>query len=186
MCLKRWLMVLTCLLFGLPVHAEDWPARSITMVVPFAPGGVYDTIGRVYAAALADILATPVVVENVPGAGSMTCSARVARADPDGYQLLLGGESSNAQVQLLHNAPAYDAAKDFAPIALVAQQPLILTVRPGIPAANLGDFVAVRHIRSTHRRLDVSGLLLLRTAIASGLMNSLLTANDDVSKSRRV
>ena len=96
------------------------------MVVPFAPGGVYDTIGRVYAAALADILATPVVVENVPGAGSMTGSTRVARADPDGYQLLLGGESSNAQVQLLHNAPAYDAAKDFAPIALVAQHTILL------------------------------------------------------------
>jgi tripartite-type tricarboxylate transporter receptor subunit TctC len=152
MCLKRWLTVLTCLLFGLPVHAEDWPARSITMVVPFAPGGVYDTIGRVYAAALADILATPVVVENVPGAGSMTGSARVARADPDGYQLLLGGESSNAQVQLLHNAPAYDAAKDFAPIALVAQQPLILTVRPGIPAANLGDFVA--HVKANQAKMQ--------------------------------
>jgi tripartite-type tricarboxylate transporter receptor subunit TctC len=72
----------------------------------------------------------------------MTGAARVARADPDGYQLLLGGESPNAQVQLLHKEPAYDAAKDFASIALVAQQPLILTVRPGVPAGNLADFIA--------------------------------------------
>jgi tripartite-type tricarboxylate transporter receptor subunit TctC len=139
---KAWLAAAAFVLAGLPVHAEDWPARTITMVVPFAPGGVYDTMGRVYATALADILGVPVVVENVPGAGSMTGAARVARADPDGYQLLLGGESPNAQVQLLHKEPAYDAAKDFAPIALVAQQPLILTTRPGIPAGNLADFVA--------------------------------------------
>ena len=60
--------------------AQDYPTRPITLVVPFTPGGVYDTMGRVYASALADILGTPVVVENVPGAGSMTGAARVARA----------------------------------------------------------------------------------------------------------
>lgn len=125
-----------------PAHAQDWPARPVTMVVPFAPGGVYDTMGRVYAAALSDILGQQVVVENVPGAGSLTGAARVSRADPDGYQMLLGGESPNAQVQLMHQTPPYDAATDFAPVALVAQQPLILTTRPGIPAANLSDFVA--------------------------------------------
>jgi len=66
----------------------------------------------------------------------------VSRADPDGYQMLLGGESPNAQVQLMHQAPPYDAATDFAPVALVAQQPLILTTRPSIPAGSLSDFVA--------------------------------------------
>lgn len=125
-----------------PSHAADWPSRPITMVVPFAAGGVYDTLGRVYAAALSDKLGAQVIVENVPGAGSMTGAARVARADPDGYQILFGGESPNSQVQLLHKAPLYDAATDFAPVALVAQQPLILTVRPGIPGDKLSDFVA--------------------------------------------
>jgi len=125
-----------------PAHAQDWPTRPVTMVVPFAPGGVYDTMGRVYAAALSDILGQQVVVENVPGAGSLTGAARVSRADPDGYQMLLGGESPNAQVQLMHQAPPYDAATDFAPVALVAQQPLILTTRPSIPAGSLSDFVA--------------------------------------------
>ena len=124
-----------------PAHAQDWPTRPVTMVVPFAPGGVYDTMGRVYAAALSDILGQQVVVENVPGAGSLTGAARVSRADPDGYQMLLGGESPNAQVQLMHQAPPYDAATDFAPVALVAQQPLILTTRPSIPAGSLSDFV---------------------------------------------
>src|SRR5580692_1966094 len=142
MVLQRIMLAVAILMLGAQAYAEDWPLRPITLVVPFAPGGVYDTMGRVYASALSDVLGVPVVVENVPGAGSMTGAVRVARADPDGYQLLLGGESPNAQVQLLHKEPAYDAATDFAPIALVAQQPLILTVRPGVPAGNLADFIA--------------------------------------------
>ena len=137
----RWLLAFVALSLCAPAHAQVWPTRPVTLVVPFAPGGVYDTFGRVYAASLSELLHQQVIVENVPGAGGMTGAARVARADPDGYQLLLGGESPNAQVQLLHKEPAYDAAKDFAPIALVAQQPLILTARPGIPAGNLADFI---------------------------------------------
>jgi tripartite-type tricarboxylate transporter receptor subunit TctC len=122
--------------------AQDWPAHPMTMVVPFAPGGVYDTLGRVYAASLSGILGQQVIVENVPGAGGMTGATRIARADPDGYQFLFGGESPSAQVQLLHKQPPYDGARDFAPVALVAEQPLILTVRNGIPAGNLADFIA--------------------------------------------
>jgi len=139
----RFLFIMALSLVGVATaSADDWPTRPVTMVVPFAPGGVYDTLGRVYAAALSDSLGHQVIVENVPGAGSMTGAARVAKADPDGYQILFGGESPNAQVQLLHKAPPYDAATDFAPVALVAQQPLILAVRPGIPAGNLADFIA--------------------------------------------
>ena len=140
---KRFLIAAAVLLaVGVPAHAQDWPTRPVTMVVPFAPGGVYDTLGRVYAAALSGILGQQVIVENVPGAGGMTGAARIARADPDGYQFLFGGESPSAQVQLLHKEPPYDGARDFAPVALVAEQPLILTARNGIPAANLPDFIA--------------------------------------------
>ena len=125
-----------------PAAAQDWPSRPVTMVVPFAPGGVYDTLGRVFAAALSPRLGQQVVVENVPGAGGMTGATRVARAEPDGYQLLFGGESPNAQAQLMHKTPPYDGAHDFTPVALVAEQPLILTVRNGIPGGTLHDFVA--------------------------------------------
>ena len=132
---------LAALLCG-PADAQSWPTRPVTMVVPFAPGGVYDTLGRVYAAALSPTLGQQVVVENVPGAGGMTGATRVAHGDPDGYQLLFGGESPNAQVQLMHLKPPYDAARDFAPVALVSEQPLILTVRNGIPAGDLRAFIA--------------------------------------------
>jgi tripartite-type tricarboxylate transporter receptor subunit TctC len=141
-CRRQLAFIALFVSFCAPAHAQEWPTRPITMVVPFAPGGVYDTLGRVYAAALSDVLGQQIVVENVPGAGSMTGAARVSRADPDGYQLLFGGESPNAQVQLLHKEPPYDAAIDFAPVALVAQQPLILTTRSGIPAGTLPDFIA--------------------------------------------
>ncbi len=123
-------------------HAQEWPDRTMTLVVPFAPGGVYDTLGRVYAAALSEVLGHQMIVENVPGAGSMTGATRVARADPDGYQILFGGESPNGQAQLLHKTPPYDAATNFAPVTMVAEQPLLLAVRAGIPAGNLQDFTA--------------------------------------------
>jgi tripartite-type tricarboxylate transporter receptor subunit TctC len=143
MCATRFLVaVALVIVLGAQAGAQDWPTRPVTMVVPFAPGGVYDTLGRVYAAALSPRLRQQVVVENAPGAGGMTGATRVARADPDGYQFLFGGESPNTQVQLMHKAPPYDGARDFTPVALVAEQPLILTVRSGIPAATMHDFVA--------------------------------------------
>jgi len=138
----RSIAVALLLVSSTPAGAQDWPARPVTMVVPFAPGGVYDTLGRVYAAALSANLGQQVIVENVPGAGGMTGGARIAHADPDGYQFLFGGESPNTQVQLLHKNPSYDGASDFAPVALVAEQPLILTVRSGIPSGNLHEFIA--------------------------------------------
>src|SRR5580704_12671850 len=125
-----------------PARAQEWPTRPVTMVVPFAPGGVYDTFGRVYAARLSEILHQPVIVENVPGAGGMTGAARVARADPDGYTFLFGGESPNSQSPLVNKEALYDPASDFAPVALMAIQPLILVARGGIPAGNLPDFIA--------------------------------------------
>src|ERR1700761_5387590 len=140
--IRLFLAAALAIVLGEQAGAQDWPTRPVTMVVPCAPGGVYDTLGRVYAAALSPRLGQQVVVENAPGAGGMTGATRVARAEPDGYQFLFGGESPNTQVQLMHKAPPYDGARDFTPVALVAEQPLILTVRSGIPAATLHDFVA--------------------------------------------
>jgi tripartite-type tricarboxylate transporter receptor subunit TctC len=127
---------------SVPAQAQDWPTRPVMMIVPFAPGGVYDTFGRVYAASLSGLLHQQVVVENVPGAGGMTGAARVSRATPDGYEFLFGGESPNSQSPLLSKEPPYNAATDFAPVALMAIQPLILAARAGIPAANLAEFTA--------------------------------------------
>ena len=101
-------------------QAQDWPARPITMVIPFAAGGPTDVLGRVMAERMSQILGQQVVVENVGGAGGMVGAQRVARAQADGYSFVLGTVGTHAQNQTLYKKPLYDAATDFAPVALIA------------------------------------------------------------------
>ena len=114
----------------------------MTMVVPFAAGGGADIMGRIVAARLSEILGQQVIVENAGGAGGMTGSYRVAKAAPDGYQFVLGTNGTHAQNQSLYKSPLYNAATDFAPVALIAQQPIALLARPDFPADGLKGFVA--------------------------------------------
>jgi tripartite-type tricarboxylate transporter receptor subunit TctC len=123
-------------------HAQSWPSRPITMVVPFAAGGGADIMGRIVAAGLSEVLGQQVIVENAGGAGGMTGSYRVAKAAPDGYQLVLGTNGTHAQNQLLYKNPLYNAATDFAPVALIAEQPIGLLARQDLPADNLPAFIA--------------------------------------------
>ena len=102
-------------------HAQDWPRRAVTMIVPFAAGGPSDAQGRILALHLSDFLHQSVIVENVVGAGGMAGSARVAKAAPDGYQLLLGGSNTHVYNQTLYSKPLYNAVADFAPVAMVAR-----------------------------------------------------------------
>jgi tripartite-type tricarboxylate transporter receptor subunit TctC len=122
--------------------AQEWPTRPVTMVVPFAAGGPVDTIGRVLAARLTEILGQQVVIENIGGAGGMTGSARVAKASPDGYTFLLGGTAVLAQNQSFYKKPMYDAASDFAPVALVTDSARVLVTRRDFPANTFAEFIA--------------------------------------------
>jgi tripartite-type tricarboxylate transporter receptor subunit TctC len=124
------------------VRAATWPTRPVTMVVPFAAGGPTDVVGRIMAQALSDILKQQIVVENVGGAGGMVGAQRVALAQPDGYQVLLGTVGTQAYNQSLYKKPLYDAEKDFTPVILIADQPLVLVVRKDMPVANLKEFTA--------------------------------------------
>ena len=121
--------------------AQDWPTRPVTMVVPFAAGGQVDVLGRLVAAGLGEVLGQQVVIENVSGAGGMLGANRVAKAAPDGYQILLGSVSNLAQNQSLHKAPLYNAINDFTPVALIGEAPLVLATRKDFPAANLQEFI---------------------------------------------
>jgi tripartite-type tricarboxylate transporter receptor subunit TctC len=125
-----------------PAAAEDWPSRPVTLVVPYAAGGPVDTVGRIMAARLTEILGQQVVVENAPGAGGMTGSARVAKAAPDGYTMLLGGLAVLGQVPNLYKKPLYDPVADFAPVALFADQARILITRKDLPVKTLAEFMA--------------------------------------------
>jgi tripartite-type tricarboxylate transporter receptor subunit TctC len=125
-----------------PATAQDWPTRPVTMVVPFAAGGGGDLIGRILAPRLSELLGRTVIVENIGGAGGMNGAARVANAAPDGYQFVLGNIGTHAQNQTLYKNPLYNAATDFAPVALIAEVPTLLVARKDLPADNLPEFMA--------------------------------------------
>jgi tripartite-type tricarboxylate transporter receptor subunit TctC len=122
--------------------AQEWPSRPLTMVVPFAAGGGADLLGRILAPSLSELLGQPVTIENVGGGGGMTGALRVSRAASDGYQFVLGTTGTHAQNQSLYKNPLYHAATDFMPVALVAEQPILLITRKNFPADNLVDFIA--------------------------------------------
>ena len=123
-------------------QTSSWPDRPLTMVVPLAAGSGIDVLARVLAPRLSEILGQAVIVENVTGAGGTTGAVRVARAAPDGFQFLLGGTGTHAYTQALYQHPPYDALNDFAPVALIAEQPVVLIARKDLPADNLQDFIA--------------------------------------------
>jgi tripartite-type tricarboxylate transporter receptor subunit TctC len=155
---KTILAALLIAAFALPAAAqESWPARPLTMVVPFAAGGPVDLLGRILAQYLAETLGKPVVVENVPGAGGMPGSLRVARANRDGYTFLLGSIGTHAMNQSLYKHPLYDAAADFTPVALVAQVPLVLIARKDFPASNLREFIAYAKAQQSRLHFGSAG-----------------------------
>jgi tripartite-type tricarboxylate transporter receptor subunit TctC len=121
--------------------AQSWPARPIRLVVPFAPGGAFDAIGRPWAERMKPLLGT-VVVENIGGGGSSLGAAAVARASPDGYTILLGGTQTHVNETLLKARPLYDPVKDLVPIAGAAAYFLGIAVHPAVPAESLAEFVA--------------------------------------------
>jgi tripartite-type tricarboxylate transporter receptor subunit TctC len=143
---------------GAPAPAqESWPGRPLTMVVPFAAGGPVDLLGRIVGQYLGAQLGVPVVIENFPGAGGMPGSQRVARANPDGTTFLLGSIGTHALNQSLYKHPLYNAATDFAPVALIAQVPLVLITRTDFPARDLGQFIAYARQQQAHLQFGSAG-----------------------------
>jgi tripartite-type tricarboxylate transporter receptor subunit TctC len=123
-------------------EAQSWPTRPLTMVVPFAAGGIGDVLGRILAPRLSELLGRQVIIENIGGAGGMAGAARVAKTAPDGYTFVLGSAGTHAHNQTLYKTPLYNAATDFAPVALVVEQPVVLVVRKDLSPGNLSDFIA--------------------------------------------
>jgi tripartite-type tricarboxylate transporter receptor subunit TctC len=121
--------------------AETYPARPIRLVVPFPPGGAYDTLARPWVEKMKPLLGT-MVVENIGGGGSSLGAAAVARARPDGYTILLGGSLPTVNEALLKSRPLYDPFKDLDPIAGLAVVAFALAVHPSVPAQTLKEFVA--------------------------------------------
>ena len=156
--------------------AQDWPTRPVTLVVPFAAGGPNDVVARILAPRVSEILGQPVIIENVAGAGGMTGALRVARAAPDGYQFVLGNSGTHAQNQSLYKRPLYNAATDFAPVALVNGGSAVLVTRKDFPANTLADFIA--YVKANQAKLQYgSAGAGAPTHITCVLLNFLIGVN---------
>lgn len=122
-------------------QAQDYPTRPVTMVVPFSAGGPTDTVARLIAQSMSTTLGQQVIVENVGGAGGTIGAGRVAKADPDGYTILLHhiGQATSAT---LYRKLAYDPKADFAPVGLVTDVPMTIVAKKDFPAKDLKELVA--------------------------------------------
>ncbi len=137
----RWLAAGACtaaMLQALPAAAQNWPARPVRIVVPFATGGPADVYARFLAQRLPDLLGQPFVVENRPGAGAVIGTDLVAKSPADGYTLLLMSNTHTVNETLVQNKP-YDLDRDFVAVAPINYSDLVLVAHPAVPVNNVRD-----------------------------------------------
>ncbi|MGE4166944.1 MAG: Bug family tripartite tricarboxylate transporter substrate binding protein [Xanthobacteraceae bacterium] len=135
---------------ALPLRAraqDAWPAKRITLIVPFAAGGSTDVIARVIARALGEELKQQVVVENRAGAGGTLGTGVIVKAEPDGYTLGMGTASTLAINPAAYRNLSYDVLTDLAPVSLIAAVPNIMSVHPAVPARSMAEFIALAKAR---------------------------------------
>jgi len=142
---RAWpvIVIAALLMAGLaPVRAQDYPSRSITVIVPFPAGGASDVVARIVGNQMSKILGQPVIIENVAGAGGTIGSARAAAAAPDGYTLLAAAMGSHVAAPVLTPNVKYDPLLDLVPIGITAHSPAVVIARKDFPARDLKEFVA--------------------------------------------
>ena len=135
-----WLLALP-LSLGAMVHAQNYPARPLRLIVPTAPGGGTDFTGRLVAAKLSEAMGQQVVVENRGGGGGSVGADNAAKATADGYTLLLGSIATHAVNPALYKKLPYDHLKDFAPVSLIGTVPNALVVHPSVPVKSMQEFI---------------------------------------------
>ncbi|MFO1399053.1 MAG: tripartite tricarboxylate transporter substrate binding protein [Burkholderiales bacterium] len=138
----RFLALAAMLVAAVPTHAQDYPARPVKIIVPFAVGGPADVYARVIGAKLQDALGQPFVVDNRPGAGAVVGTDAAAKSPADGYTLLLMSNAHTVNETLLPNKP-YALMRDFVPIAPINYSDLVMVVNPSVPANTLPEFIAL-------------------------------------------
>jgi tripartite-type tricarboxylate transporter receptor subunit TctC len=135
-----WLVVAA--LAAIPAaHAQEYPTRNITLVSPFPAGGPSDTAARLVAGPMSKALGQQIIIENISGAGGTIGTNRVAKATPDGYQLIVSGSGTHSAAEFLHKSLPYKSS-DFEQIGLINLSPMVLVARKAVPANNLQEFIA--------------------------------------------
>src|SRR5258706_14549828 len=126
-----------------PAHAQDYPSRPITLIVPYAAGGGKDLMAGTAAEKMSKTLGQQIVIENRGGAGGSIATRQVAKSPPDGYTLGLGGTGTLAIDPTLYPNVGYDPRKDFAPIGLIATNGLVVLINPAIPVKTVAELIAL-------------------------------------------
>lgn len=137
-------------------HAQEWPSRPISLIVSYPPGGTADLMARTVATPLGKLLGTSVVVENKPGASGQIAASYVAKANADGYTLMLDASSYSVNPSLFPKLP-YDPNKDFKTLAVLAQYPNVLLVNPSFPAKSVKELVAMAKAKPNNISYASSG-----------------------------
>jgi tripartite-type tricarboxylate transporter receptor subunit TctC len=169
---NSWLVCLIVLACGIAsALAESWPSRPVTLMIPFGAGSGTDIVGRILAAKVSDALGQQMIVEDLGGAGGTIAVSRVAKATPDGYEVVLGAVDTFAQSQYLFKEPPSNSVADFEPVGLAVEQPLLLVVRNDLPASNLKEFAAYLKTNQAKMKFGSAGI-----GAAPYLACSMLTA----------
>jgi tripartite-type tricarboxylate transporter receptor subunit TctC len=150
---------------------QTFPARPVTIVVPYAAGGVFDTMVRIIGVRMGELLGQSVIVENVTGAGGIIGVQSVMNAKPDGYTVLLGTIGTHAYNQSIYRKRRYDAVSDFTPVTLFSDQPMVLEGRKDLPADNLAEFIALLKQNGTKMQYGSAGVGST-THLACALLNA--------------
>jgi tripartite-type tricarboxylate transporter receptor subunit TctC len=148
-------------IFG-PAHAQTYPTKSITLVVPLAAGTGMDTIARLYAEQLSHTLGKPIVIDNRPGAAMMLAISLVARSAPDGYTLGIATSGPFATNPVLYKRIDYDPDKDFTPIALYVKSPFVLVVNPALPVRTVPDLIKLAKESASPLNYSTPGVGLMQ------------------------
>ena len=141
-----------------PARAQAWPARPLKLIVPYAAGGLPDTVARIVGQRLQEALGQSVVVENRPGGNGGVAATALATAPADGYTLLVTDGSMLTINRLVSSKLSYDPDRDFLPVSLLAQSPLFLAVNANVPAQNLEELVALAKSRPGRLNYGSSGV----------------------------
>ena len=155
-------------------RAQAYPSRAITMIVPFAPGGPADVLGRLVGQKMAEDLGQSVIIENRPGANTIIGAQAVAKAKPDGYTILLAIDGTLVMNPFLYSKLSYDPFKEFDPVALIALVPSALIAHNSVPANSLQDVLAIEKAKPGTFFVGVS---TPTSQVAAGLLNQLAGVN---------
>ena len=165
-------LALLLLVTGAMAHAQQYPSKTIRIVVPFAPGGNVDINARTVAPGLTELLGQPVVVDNRAGAGGMIGSEIVAKAPPDGYTLLMASNSVYSVAPNVYAKPLINPLRDFTAVSGISNVPFVLVIHPSVPARNFKEFVALVKTKPGQMTMATAG-----TGTSNHLVGELIQIN---------